>query len=142
MEYRRKLITRGVDRCMHFFDKRREILGCVNRPIDGEKVIVDNVHDDCAETPQRWFESIDAAPRDGMRIRERINQPMLRDAALEGRRQRLQFRRASEIGKQIADAKARIGGGEVKVGQPIHGKAAMKITARPNTVRTPFPNRK
>jgi len=73
-------------------------------PITGQKVVVEYVGEDPAESAVGGAEEEDAAANDGVGVGEGIDLAMTPNAVLKFLRQVLQFGGGKDIGQQVANA--------------------------------------
>ena len=98
-------------------------------------MVVKHIDEDSAESSKAWAEKKDAAPDDGMRVREGVDLTMPLDPALELAAKMLQLARWKNIRKEIPDAKRGRRFREKEMGQPVHGVwgARMPTASRPSS---------
>jgi hypothetical protein len=87
--------------------------------VDGEQVIVENIHQHAAEATQLAAHSRATASHHRVRIGEGVDLFVFLRATLEGDASAAQFFSPDDVGQQIAEAILDIRLGEEHVGQPI-----------------------
>src|SRR6478752_5463581 len=90
------------------------------RPVRGEKMIVEDIHQHWSHTPM-CCKASHAAPHHRMPVCEGINPPMAGHAQLEHRIKQAEFGYTQEIRQQVAEPKCRRVLREQGMGEPVHG---------------------
>ena len=92
----------------------------VLRPVNGKKMVVDQVYEDWSKAAVRRRDSADALADDRMAVGEGIDAVVTFDASLNFGREMAEFVGAKEIWKNVAETEFGRGFGEVDVREPIH----------------------
>ena len=91
----------------------------VLRPVNGKKMVVDQVYEDWSKAAVRRRDSADALADDRMAVGEGVDAVMTGNAALEFAGEVAEFVGAEEIWKNVAETKFGCGFGEVDVSKPV-----------------------